>query len=58
MICPHCKGPINYIKHTTDLKKSVLKLHKEGFSARDIEAKLERAVSFSTAARWIREAGR
>lgn len=54
MICPHCKKPIQKTKDAA-LKKRVFALHRMGYSARDIEALVERTVSFSTAAKWIRE---
>lgn len=58
MICPHCKKAIQTKKRTEELHAQVLQLHREGYSTRDIEAKLERAVSFSTAAKWIRAEGK
>ncbi len=54
MICPHCRKPIKR-EHTEAIKKKVLSLHAKGYSVRDIESLLERVVSFSTVAKWIRE---
>ena len=54
MICPHCKKPILQRK-PAQLKKEALELHKKGYSTRDIESLLERAVSFATVSRWVRE---
>lgn len=56
MICPHCGKPVEK-RITAKDRQQVLVLHKQGFSVRDIEAKLQRRVSFSSAARIIREQG-
>lgn len=55
MVCPHCKKPIKR-EHSPELKKRALALAVEGYSMRDIEALLERRVSFGTIARWVQEA--
>jgi len=55
MICPHCKKPIHKGDNKA-LKKEVLAWSAKGYSARDIEALTQRQVSFSTAAKWVREA--
>ncbi len=55
MICPHCGKPISRKnKITESLEKKILKLHKEGYSVRDIEYKLKRAVSHSTIHRVVK----
>ncbi len=52
MICPHCKKPI--VKNVTkEQKKRIIELGKQGFSCRDIESLMERAVSYSTVARIL-----
>lgn len=56
MICPHCgkaiPSPTKRIDERTRVE--VMKLHRHGFSARDIQHML--GISFSSAARIVREA--
>lgn len=54
MICPHCGKAISKMISDED-KKLIMELHKDGFASRDIAAKLGNRVSFSSAARIIRE---
>jgi transposase-like protein len=54
-LCPHCGKPWSPTKAISpEIREQVLELHRQGFSARDIQEKL--AVSFSSAARIVREA--
>lgn len=55
-LCPHCRKPIRGQgnKIGADLRKKILDLHRQGYSTRDIQEVL--SVSFSSAARIIREA--
>lgn len=58
MICPHCKKPIPRGKYGTipkEVKAKALKLHKEGYSVRDIEMLLDRKISYPSVQRLIKE---
>lgn len=52
MICPFCNKPIT-LKVSDKQKAEVIKLHKQGYSLRDIQHLT--GVSYSTAGRIIRE---
>ncbi len=50
MLCPHCKKPITF-KVSEKQRAEIFKLHKKGWSLRDIQYKI--GVSFSTCGRII-----
>ncbi len=53
MICPHCRKPIPRKPIDAKIRADVLKLSKQGYSARDIEKVL--GISFSSAAKIVRD---
>ena len=53
MICPQCGCHIAWKNIDEKTRSEVLRLHGDGFSLRDIAAKL--SISFSSAGRIIRE---
>lgn len=56
MICPHCHKPISR-NVSKEAKSMILKLHKEGYSLRDIESLIKtngEQISFSTIGRFLR----
>lgn len=54
MICPHCKKPISKLVTPED-KALIFRLHKKGYSCRDISAMLENRVSFSSVSRILKK---
>ncbi len=55
MICPHCQKAIPTFKATPEMIEKVVKLKRQGYSARDIAQLLGNTISFATVSRIIRK---